>query len=63
MAPFCRFPSVFEDVLDWEYGIRAVAEDLPGSFGRDRASRVGRWSSRGGSLEAVNEDRTPVTVL
>ena len=54
---------VFEDVLDREYGIRAVAGDLAGSFGRDGASEVGRWRSRGGSLEEVNEDKAPESVL
>ena len=63
LIPFCRFGSVVEDVLDREGGIRAVVEDLAGSFGRDGASEVGRWRSRGGSLEAVNEDRTPETLL
>ena len=63
LAPFCGFVSVFEDVFDREYGIRAVAGDLGGSFGRDRTSVVGRWRSRGGSLEEVNEDRAPESVL
>lgn len=63
LAPFCGFVSVFEDVFDREYGIRAVAGDLAGSFDRGWTSEVGRWRSRGGSLEEVNEDRTSKTVF
>lgn len=63
LAPFCVSVLLLEDGLERECGIRAFAGDLAGSFGRDGASEAGRWRSLGDSLEEVQEDMAPETVL